>query len=161
MDFLSSTLWQVFSQTWFPHFNGRPQTRPQDIFGLASQQAQSAISWPPAHSIDTFSSHFGCGNILISYFSGWISHGPAGLKFLSTTWVLTASWHLAIHGCAQLVVSFLSKHLSKHGGHSPIWHLCSLRWWHLEGILHGRWHLGGFVFFSRPHWTCIVVFPQL
>lgn len=160
-EVLSSTLWHILSQEWFPQDNWRPQARPQVIFELDSWQGQSVISWPPTHSTGTFTSHFGCGNFLISYLSDWISHGPAGLKSLFTT-TFTASWHLAVQRCVQLVVSFISKHCSKHGGHSPKWHLCrSFGWWHMDDNLHGLWHFGGLVFFSRPHGTSVVVMPQL
>lgn len=160
IDVLSSTEWHRLSHTWLLHFNARPQIRPQDD-GFEFQHGHKAVSWPPIQSTGTWISHRGCGNFRISYFSGWISHGPAGLKFLSIIWTLTASWHFAVHGWSQLVVSFISKHCSIHGGHSYMWQLCAFGWWHFDGILQGKKHFGGFVFFSRPHDTLIDVFPHL
>lgn len=160
IDDVFSTLWHCCSQTWLPHFNARPQRRPHDD-GLEFQHGHFAVSWPPMHSTATLNSHCGCGNLHISNFSTGISHGPAGLKFLSTIWIFTASWHFTAQRCAQFVVSLGSRHCFVHGGQSFTWQLCSFVWWHLDGIRHGSRHFGGLVFFSRPQWTLIDVLPQL
>lgn len=160
IDVWSSTGWHGIWHLWLPHFKFRPHIRWHDD-GIEFQHGHNAFSWPPRHTIDTFTSHFGCGNLRISNFSGWISHGPAGRNFLSITCTLTASWHLTVHGCSQAVVSFTSKHGWTHTGQSFRWHLCSFMWWHFDGILHGNWHFGGFVFFSRPQGTVIAVLPHL
>lgn len=160
IDDWSSTRWHRNWQTWLPHFKFRPHIRWHED-GFEFQHGHIASSWPPRHTTATFTSHFGCGIFRISNFSGWISHGPAGRKFLSITCTLTASWHLAMHGCSHPVVSFASEHCWTHAGQSLMWHLCSFVWWHFDGILHGNWHFGGFVFFSRPQGTLIAVLPHL
>lgn len=160
VDFKSATSWHCRSHAWFPHFNARPQGRPHDI-GFEFQHGQSIFSWPPMQSTATFISHAGCGCFWISNLSTGISQGPAGLKFLSTSNTLTASWHLTGHGWSQLVVLLGSKQGCTHTGQSPIWHLWAFGWWHFDANLHGYEHFGGLVFFSRPHGTVIDVLPHL
>lgn len=160
VDALSSTLWHMSSQICRPHFSERPQILPQEA-GFEFQQGHIDLSCPPIHSTSTFTSHFGWGNFMISWRSVWISHGPAGLKFLSTICVLTASWHLLWQRCSHPVTLFFNKHFCMQGGHSFGWQLWGFVWWHFEDILQGKRHFGGFVFFSRPHDTVVDVFPHL
>lgn len=160
IDDWSSTEWQSSWHTWLPHFSLRPHLRWQDD-GVEFQQGQRIFSWPPRHTTGTFTSHRGCGSLRISIFSVWISHGPAGRKFLSTICTLIASWHLAVQRCSHPVVSLASRHGWTHVGQSFMWHLCSFVWWHFDAILHGNWHFGAFVFFSRPHGTVIAVLLHL